>query len=77
MGTLLEVLSPSFLLFPAVLGSVVLGLVCPVVGGFLVLRRSVLLGLALPQLAAAGAPQRCVDVFGQHGTSSKAHSTSS
>ena len=54
MGTLLEVLSPSFLLFPAVLGSVVLGLVCPVVGGFLVLRRSVLLGLALPQLAAAG-----------------------
>lgn len=54
MDTLLEVLSPSFLLFPAVLGSVVLGLVCPVVGGFLVLRRSVLLGLALPQLAAAG-----------------------
>lgn len=54
MDTLLEVLSPSFLLFPAVLGSVVLGLACPVVGGFLVLRRSVLLGLALPQLAAAG-----------------------
>ena len=50
----LEVLSPSFLLFPAVLGSIVLGLVCPVVGGFLVLRRSVLLGLTLPQLAAAG-----------------------
>ena len=50
----LEVLSPSFLLFPAVVGSIVLGLVCPVVGGFLVLRRSVLLGLTLPQLAAAG-----------------------
>ena len=50
-----EVLNPSFLLFPAVMGSVVLGLVCPVVGGFLVLRRSVLLGLTLPQLAAAGA----------------------
>lgn len=49
-----EVLSPSFLLFPAVVGSIVLGLVCPVVGGFLVLRRSVLLGLTLPQLAAAG-----------------------
>ncbi len=50
-----EILAPSFLLFPAVLGSVVLGLVCPAVGGFLVLRRSVLLGLVLPQLAAAGA----------------------
>lgn len=49
-----EVLSPSFLLFPAVVGSIILGLVCPVVGGFLVLRRSVLLGLTLPQLAAAG-----------------------
>lgn len=52
--TLVEILSPSFLLFPAVLGSVVLGLVCPVVGGFLVLRRSVLLGLTLPQVAASG-----------------------
>ena len=50
-----EILDPSFLLFPAVLGSIVLGLVCPVVGGFLVLRRSVLLGLTLPQFAAAGA----------------------
>lgn len=50
-----EILSPCFLLFPAVMGSIVLGLVCPVVGGFLVLRRSVLLGLTLPQLAAAGA----------------------
>ncbi|MCY4442862.1 MAG: metal ABC transporter permease [Deltaproteobacteria bacterium] len=54
MGALAEILSPSFLLFPAVVGSIVLGLVCPVVGGFLVLRRSVLLGLTLPQLAAAG-----------------------
>ena len=50
-----EILDPSFLLFPAVLGSIVLGLVCPLVGGFLVLRRSVLLGLTLPQFAAAGA----------------------
>jgi len=54
VGALAEILSPSFLLFPAVVGSIVLGLVCPVVGGFLVLRRSVLLGLTLPQLAAAG-----------------------
>jgi len=54
VGALAEILSPSFLLFPAVVGSIVLGLVCPVVGGFLVLRRSLLLGLTLPQLAAAG-----------------------
>jgi len=54
LDTLLEILNPSFLLFPAVLGSIVLGVVCPLVGGFLVLRRSVLLGLTLPQLAAAG-----------------------
>ena len=53
-SALVEVLSPSFLLFPAVVGSIVMGLVCPVVGGLLVLRRSVLLGLTLPQLAAAG-----------------------
>ena len=54
LGALAEVLSPSFLLFPAVVGSIILGLVCPVVGGFVVLRRSVLMGLTLPQLAAAG-----------------------
>lgn len=54
LTTFVEILSPSFLLFPAVLGSCVLGLVCPVIGGFLVLRRSVLLGLTLPQIAAAG-----------------------
>ncbi len=53
-SALAEVLNPSFLLFPAVVGSIIMGLVCPVVGGFLVLRRSVLLGLTLPQLAAAG-----------------------
>ena len=60
MNALAEVLNPSFLLFPAVVGSIVLGLVCPVVGGFLVLRRSVLLGLTLPQLAAAGRGVRAV-----------------
>jgi len=63
--TFLEVLSPSFLLFPAVVGSAVLGLVCPVVGGFLVLRRSVLLGLTLPQVAAAGVA--CAFLFHQLG----------
>lgn len=49
-----EILSPSFLLFPALLGSVILGLVCPLVGAHLMLRRRVFLGLTLPQIAACG-----------------------
>jgi ABC-type Mn2+/Zn2+ transport system permease subunit len=54
MKTFLEILSPSFLLFPALLGSTILGLVCPLVGAYLILRRTVFLGLTLPQIAAAG-----------------------
>lgn len=49
-----EILSPSFLLFPALLGSAVLALVCPLVGAHLMLRRRVFLGLTLPQIAACG-----------------------
>lgn len=49
-----EVLSPSFLLFPALLGSVILAFVCPLVGAHLILRRRVFLGLTLPQIAACG-----------------------
>ena len=54
MQTILEILNPSFLLFPALLGSSVLGLVCPLVGAYLILRRTVFLGLTLPQVAGAG-----------------------
>jgi ABC-type Mn2+/Zn2+ transport system permease subunit len=49
-----EILSPSFLLFPALLGSVILAFVCPLVGAHLMLRRRVFLGLTLPQIAACG-----------------------
>jgi ABC-type Mn2+/Zn2+ transport system permease subunit len=49
-----EIFSPSFLLFPALLGSVILALVCPLVGAHLMLRRRVFLGLTLPQIAACG-----------------------
>jgi ABC-type Mn2+/Zn2+ transport system permease subunit len=49
-----ETLNPSSLLFPALSGSLLLGLVCPLVGAYLVLRRTVFLGLTLPQIAAAG-----------------------
>jgi ABC-type Mn2+/Zn2+ transport system permease subunit len=54
VNTLFEILNPSYLLFPALLGSGVLGLVCPLVGAYLILRRTVFLGLTLPQIAGAG-----------------------
>lgn len=54
MDTLTQILDPSYLLFPALLGSVILGLACPLVGAYLILRRTVFLGLTLPQVAAAG-----------------------
>jgi zinc transport system permease protein len=38
----------------SILGSAVVGAVCPLVGAFLVLRRSTFLGLALPQFSTAG-----------------------
>jgi ABC-type Mn2+/Zn2+ transport system permease subunit len=54
MVSFMEILSPSFLLFPALLGSAILALVCPLVGAHLMLRRRVFLGLTLPQIAACG-----------------------
>jgi ABC-type Mn2+/Zn2+ transport system permease subunit len=54
MSTFLEILSPSYLLFPALVGTAILGLVCPLIGSYLILRRTVFLGLTLPQIAAAG-----------------------
>jgi ABC-type Mn2+/Zn2+ transport system permease subunit len=47
-------LSPDFLLRNALVGSVLVGLVCPLVGVYFVLRRMIFLGVALPQLSAAG-----------------------
>src|SRR3989442_7542830 len=47
-------LSPDFLLRHALYASVAIGFVCPLVGVYLVLRRLVFLGIALPQIAAAG-----------------------
>ena len=54
MVSFLDVFSPSFLLFPALVGSAILALVCPLVGAHLILRRRVFLGLTLPQIAACG-----------------------
>lgn len=54
MTSFLEMLRPDFLLHHALWGSVVVGFVCPLVGVYLVLRRLVFWGVALPQVSAAG-----------------------
>ncbi len=52
--TFLDMLKPDFLLHHALWGSVVVGFVCPLVGVYIVLRRLVFWGVALPQVSAAG-----------------------
>jgi ABC-type Mn2+/Zn2+ transport system permease subunit len=52
--TLIEILSPDFLLRQALIGSVLVGLICRLVGVYFVLRRMIFLGVALPQVSAAG-----------------------
>jgi ABC-type Mn2+/Zn2+ transport system permease subunit len=54
MSTVLEVLTPGFILRDALVASVLVGFVCPLVGVYFVLRRMIFLGVALPQLSAAG-----------------------
>jgi len=54
MEQFLEILSPHFLLRNAFYAGLIVGLVCPQVGIFFVLRRMVLLGIALPQVSNAG-----------------------
>ena len=54
MDLLLDMFSPDFLLRHALYASLVVGLVCPLVGVYLVLRRLMFLGVALPQISAAG-----------------------
>ncbi len=54
METLREILSPGFLLRNSLYTSVLIGFACPLVGVFLVLRRLVLLGVALPQISSTG-----------------------
>ena len=54
MEALYQILSPDFLLRNSVYTSVLIGLVCPLVGVFLVMRRLVFLGVALPQISSTG-----------------------
>jgi ABC-type Mn2+/Zn2+ transport system permease subunit len=44
----------GFLLHNALWGSIVVGLFCPLIGVYFLLRRMTLLGVALPQISAAG-----------------------
>jgi ABC-type Mn2+/Zn2+ transport system permease subunit len=54
VATLIEILSSGFLLRQALIGSVLVGFICPLVGVYFVLRRMIFLGVALPQVSAAG-----------------------
>jgi ABC-type Mn2+/Zn2+ transport system permease subunit len=54
METLREILSPDFLLRNSLYTSMLIGFACPLVGVFLVLRRLVFMGVALPQISSTG-----------------------
>jgi ABC-type Mn2+/Zn2+ transport system permease subunit len=54
MDKLLEIVNPHFILHHAFYGSLIVGLACPLVGVYFLLRRMVLWGVALPQVSAAG-----------------------
>jgi ABC-type Mn2+/Zn2+ transport system permease subunit len=54
MDTLHQILSPDFLLRNSIYTSVLVGLACPLVGVFLLVRRLVFMGVALPQISSTG-----------------------
>src|SRR5438309_6875172 len=54
MDTLLEILNPHFLLRNALYGGLIIGIVAPLVGVFLLARRMVFIGIALPQISTSG-----------------------
>jgi ABC-type Mn2+/Zn2+ transport system permease subunit len=54
MDTLREIFDPNFLLRNSVYMSLLVGLTCPLVGVYLVLRRLVFMGVALPQISSCG-----------------------
>src|SRR5437870_13312706 len=54
MDTLREIFSPGFLLRNSIYISLLVGLVCPLVGVYLVLRRLIFMGVALPQISSCG-----------------------
>jgi len=54
METIREIIDPHFLLRNSVYVSLLVGFACPLLGMYLVLRRLVFLGVALPQVSSCG-----------------------
>src|SRR2546430_9876434 len=54
MDTLREILDPNFLLRNSLYMSLLVGLACPLVGVYLLLRRLIFMGVALPQISSCG-----------------------
>lgn len=54
MEIIREVLSPDYPLRNSVYVSLLIGLICPLIGNYLVLRRLVFMGVALPQISSCG-----------------------
>lgn len=54
METLREIFDPNFLLRNSVYISAVFGVTCPLLGMYLILRRLVFMGVALPQVSSCG-----------------------
>ncbi len=54
MDTLREILDPHFLLRNSVYVSLLVGFACPAIGIFLILRRLIFMGVALPQISSTG-----------------------
>ena len=54
METLREILDPQFILRNSVYVSLLIGFACPLVGVYLVVRRLIFMGVALPQISSAG-----------------------
>lgn len=75
MQTLHQILSPDFLLRNSIYMSVLIGLICPVIGVFLVLRRLVFMGVALPQISSMGVAVAlsCSLWFGFHPSEQNGH----
>jgi ABC-type Mn2+/Zn2+ transport system permease subunit len=54
METLREILSPDFLLRNSIYISLLVGVICPLLGVYLILRRLIFMGVALPQISSCG-----------------------
>ena len=54
MDTLREILDPHFLLRNSVYASLLVGFACPLLGVYLILRRLIFMGVALPQISSTG-----------------------